>query len=78
MRCLGIGLLRASAIIDNYGHRQEDSGWGVSAAGGGGDNGEVRMRRMKRGKVVGLVEGVWELCSYLFIPQRRPKDYYNL
>ena len=23
-------------------------------------------------------KGVWVLCSYLFVPQRRLKDYYNL
>ena len=26
VRCLDIGLLRASAIIGNYGHRQNDTG----------------------------------------------------
>ena len=22
--------------------------------------------------------GQWQFCSYLFLPQRRPKDYYNI
>lgn len=26
----------------------------------------------------GFLRGVWQFCSYLFWPQRRPKDYYNL
>ena len=28
---------------------------------------------MKGEKIRGLVKGVWAFCSYLFIPQRRPK-----
>lgn len=28
---------------------------------------------MKSGKIRALVKGVWEFCSYLFVPQRRPK-----
>ena len=26
----------------------------------------------------GLLSLLWQFCSYLFWPQRRPKDYYNL
>ena len=33
---------------------------------------------MKSGKIMALVKGVWAFGSYLFIPQRRPKDYYSL
>lgn len=29
----------------------------------------------KRKKVI---FALWQFCSYLFVPQRRPKDYYNL
>ena len=32
---------------------------------------------MKSKKIMALVKGVWAFCSYLFVPQRRPKDYYN-
>lgn len=33
---------------------------------------------MKSEKIMALVKGGWAFCSYLFIPQRRPKDYYSL
>jgi len=26
-------------------------------------------REMKSGKIMALVKGVWEFCSYLFVPQ---------
>jgi len=26
---------------------------------------------MRSGKIMALVKGVWEFCSYLFVPQRR-------
>lgn len=32
-------------------------------------------REMKSGKIMALLKGVWEFCSFLFIPQRRPKGY---
>ena len=35
-------------------------------------------REMKSEKIMALVKGGWEFGSYLFISQRRPKDYYNL
>ena len=28
--------------------------------------------------MINILKGVWQFCSYLFWPQRRPKDYYNL
>lgn len=31
-------------------------------------------REMKSEKIMALVKGVWEFCSYLFVPQRRPKE----
>ena len=37
-----------------------------------------KMGSMKSKKIIALAKGVWAFCSYLFIPQRRPKDYYNL
>lgn len=30
---------------------------------------------MKGKKIMALVKGVWAFCSYVFVPQRRPKDY---
>ena len=24
-----------------------------------------------------ILGGIWEFCKYVFVPQRRPKDYYN-
>lgn len=35
-------------------------------------NDQERNRIMKR-----LLKGVWAFCSYLFVPQRRPRDYYE-
>ena len=32
---------------------------------------------MKSKKIIALAKGVWAFCSYLFVPQRRPKDYYE-
>ena len=32
---------------------------------------------MKSKKIMALVIGLWDFCSYVFVPQRRPKDYYN-
>ena len=29
---------------------------------------------MKSGKIMALVKGVWEFCSFLFVPQCRPKE----
>ena len=29
---------------------------------------------MKSEKIIALVKGVWEFCSFLFVPQRRPTD----
>ena len=29
---------------------------------------------MKSGKIMALVKGVWAFGSYLFVPQRRPKE----
>ena len=26
----------------------------------------------------GFVKGMWQFCRYLFWPQRRTKDYYNI
>ena len=31
------------------------------------------MGSMKSKKIIALAKGVWAFCSYLFIPQRRPK-----
>lgn len=28
--------------------------------------------------VKGVLKGIWQFCSYVFWPQRRPKDYYDL
>lgn len=25
-----------------------------------------------------MLKGIWEFCRYVFVPQCRPKDYYNL
>ena len=36
------------------------------------------MGSMKSGKSMGLVKGGGNFCGYLFVPQRGPKDYYNL
>ena len=33
---------------------------------------------MKSGKIRALVKGGWEFCDYLFVPQRRTKEYYSL
>ena len=50
----------------------------------------ARMRSMKSGssisdgiemkseKIRALVKGVWAFCDYLFVPQRRTKEYYSL
>jgi hypothetical protein len=24
-----------------------------------------------------IIKGVWAFCIYLFVPQKRPKDYYD-
>lgn len=36
---------------------------GVGDVGGGGDNGEVTLRRKKSKEVRDLVKGVWGFCS---------------
>jgi len=33
---------------------------------------------MKSDKLKAFAKAVWAFCRYVFIPQRRPKDYYNL
>ena len=29
---------------------------------------------MKSEKLMSILKGVWAFCSYVFVPQRRPKD----
>lgn len=33
---------------------------------------------MKSEKLKSILKGVWAFCSFVFWPQRRAKDYYNL
>lgn len=28
--------------------------------------------------VKNIMKGIWDFCRYVFVPQRRPKDYYSL
>ena len=44
---------------------------------GGGGISEV-LSHGGMGTVKSIVKGIWEFCSYVFVPQRREKDYYNL
>ena len=29
---------------------------------------------MRSKKIIALVKGLWAFCSYVFVPQRRPKE----
>lgn len=47
-------------------------GGGVFGACGGGDTGTAF--KMKSEKLKSILKGVWAFCSFVFVPQRRPKD----
>ena len=48
---------------------------GISSAGRRLDNGKVAMRRMRRKKkIIALVKGLLDFCSYLLGAQRKPKE----
>ena len=29
-------------------------------------------------RVKNIMKGIWDFCRYVFVPQHRPKDYYDL
>ena len=37
----------------------------------------MKMRFGMKVRIREIVKGVWAFCSYLFVPQKRPKDYYD-
>ena len=40
---------------------------------------EAAMAEMKfPGPMKNILKAIWQFCSYVFWPQRRPKDYYNI
>ena len=46
-----------------------------------GDNGGGITEVLRHGgmeMVKKMLKGIWEFCGYVFVPQRRPKDYYSL
>lgn len=33
---------------------------------------------MKSEKLKSILKGIWAFCSFVFVPQKRPKDYYDI
>lgn len=74
------------AIIEDVGLRRESGNYGVdipknvwhmveALEAGGGRVIRTQEVNMRSKRIIALVKGLWAFCSYVFIPQRRPKDY---